>query len=79
MILERIYLALQQPATWYAIATGAGVFGVPVGLAVAWWQRRRCECRSALIDCAEEWESESLGFKDWIGHAKARHRRRMDR
>lgn len=29
MTLARILLALQQPETWYAIATGAGAFGLP--------------------------------------------------
>ena len=50
MLLERVWLALQKPETWYAIATGAGVFGVPVGMVVAWWTKRRRAARSFSDD-----------------------------
>ena len=76
-LLERIYLALHQPATWYAIATGAGVFGVPVGWAVAWWRGRRksprtytegyndgcATTRRSLLMCARDWGCEDP--PDW--------------
>lgn len=38
--MDRIILALSQPETWYAIATGAGVFGVPVGYLLNMLARR---------------------------------------
>ena len=65
MILERIYLALQQPATWYAIATGAGVFGV-VGAGVKYgvrlWRGRR----------AGEEPGYARGFSEGARHERGR-------
>lgn len=65
-VIARALLALQQPATWYAIFAGAGAFGVPLAFLFAWIRSRKPthDSKRAWLDGYRAGLEDSLTVKE---------------